>query len=87
MSKTISPYTRLLNDAKNFIYKIHNPSRIFMWRYPKDKLGERWTLTDLYERTKAAEQLGYDVIVIAEDNGLTIQYRKMMPEIPYNFKY
>lgn len=85
MSK-INPYQRLLNEAGKWAYEIRYPKNIKMWVYPKSKLGLNWNLTDLYERTKAAEQLGYDVILVATDEGLEVKYQKMKPEIPHNWK-
>ena len=41
-----------------------------------------WKLLDLYERTKAAEQLGYDVQIVAGDDGLSVYYKKKVPDVP-----
>jgi hypothetical protein len=38
----------------------------------------------LYERTKAADQLGYEVHLVAQDNGLYIGYYKKLPPHPDN---
>ena len=60
--------------------------KVGMWHYPKDKLSEGWTLTDVYERVAAAEQLGYDVVLKAPKKGLEVEYIEKIPSIPYRFK-
>ncbi len=81
--KRINPYSALLNEIKEFVSKLKYPHTKLMWRYPKEKLSASWNLVDLYERTASAEQLGYDVILTAKDDGLNVTYRKKMPSIPY----
>ncbi len=49
-------------------------------------LNEGWALQDLYERTKAAEQLGYDVQPVANDEGLSVRYKKQIPVIPFSWE-
>ena len=58
-----------------------------MWRYPKDNLGGNWSLRDLNERVIAAKQLGYEVFLTSTDDGLLVQYKKEIKEIPYEWKY
>ena len=82
--KPITPYARLLADVGKFASSVKNPKKRLMWRYGKQDLGKNWTLTDLYERVKAADQLGYDVVLIAEDAGLVVQYAKR-PDIPWQW--
>ena len=79
----MSPYTTLLNEIKEFCRKLRYPHEETMFLYPKSDLSKNWSLSDLYERTKAAEQLGYDVIVQAHEKGLSVIYRKRNPTIPY----
>ena len=74
--KTITPYQRLLTQALELLYPVFYPRRISMWRYPKEKLGDKWPIAELYERTKAADQLGFDVLLIAGDDGLSVEYQK-----------
>lgn len=40
-----------------------------MWRYPKEKLRGGWGLSDLDERTQAADQLGYRMELRHEEAG------------------
>lgn len=82
--KPITPYARLLADVRKFAISVKFAHKKLMWRYNKQDLGKNWTLTDLYERVKAAEQLGYDVVLIAEDAGLAVQYTKR-PDVPWNW--
>jgi len=83
MSNRINPYTRLLKTCKEWANKIKYRHTVNMWRYPKDNLSSGWDLKDLWERTKAAEQLGYDVILVAKDDGLSVNYVKKIPECPW----
>lgn len=87
MANRINPYTRLLSQIKEYVHKVKHRRRKIMWRYPKNKLNDTWSLKDLYERTKAAEQLGYEVKLIASDDGLEVFYQKEIPEIPNGWKY
>lgn len=82
--KPITPYARLLADVRKFASSVKYPHKKLMWRYNKSDLGKHWTLTDLYERVKAADQLGYDVVLVAEDAGLAVQYAKR-PDVPWDW--
>jgi len=82
----VNPYIALLTDIKEYCWKVMYPKTIDMWHYPKKRLDEGWTLADLYERTAAAEQLGYDVILKATDEGLEVKYQTKRPETPWQWK-
>lgn len=84
--KRKTPYQMLLEDIKAWCRKVRYRDERGMWTYPKDKLDEGWDLTHLYERTKAAEQLGYDTQLVAADTGLVVRYVKKLPEIPYRWR-
>lgn len=43
----INPYTRLHKEFVEFVNAVFRRNRVGMWRYPKDKLSEKWTLRDL----------------------------------------
>jgi hypothetical protein len=77
--KPVTPYARLLEKVNDFASKVAYPRRVAMFWYAKAKLGDGWSLTDLYERTKAADQLGYDVVLLAKDDGLHVQYVQRRP--------
>lgn len=74
-----TPYQRLAEEFDQYKVKVAFPRRVGMWSYPKARLSEGWALLDLYERTKAAEQLGYDVILLPKDDGLHVQYVQKRP--------
>lgn len=83
-TKPISPYERLMDSFTKFANDVEYRKRITMWVYPKNKLTESWPLKDLYERVAAAEQLGYDVQLLATDGGLEVKYTSKAPKRPYN---
>lgn len=85
-TKRKNPYQMLLEDIKDWCRKVKFRNEKVMWVYPKGRLNQGWPLGDLYERVKAAEQLGYDVILIANDEGLSVRYRKQVPSIPYSWQ-
>lgn len=80
-----NPYQYLLDQIIEFCSKLQYAHTVSMWRYPKDKLASSWNLTDLYERTMAAQQLGYKVIIEADERGISVKYVKNAP-IPYQWK-
>lgn len=82
--KPITPYERLLREVRSFAGKVKYAHRKMMWMYPKERLSEGWRLTDLYERTKAADQLDYDAVLVADDSGLKVMYKKR-PDVPFNW--
>jgi len=84
MTVRINPYQRLLKDVKDFAWKVKYASRKIMWTYPKARLSEGWSLADLHARVSAADQLGYDVHLIANDEGLVVKYVKRA-DIPFGW--
>ena len=83
-TKPITPYQRLMDDFKAFANTVEFRKRKNMWTYPKNKLNERWPLKDLYERVAAADQLGYDVRLLATEGDLEVQYIEKNPKRPWN---
>lgn len=83
--KPITPYQRLLDAARKYAGNVDYPKRTLMWRYPKGRLGEGWTLTDLNERAQAAKQLGFDVVLKPTDEGLEVWYVQKRPDRPGEF--
>jgi hypothetical protein len=57
-----------------------------MWRYPYNRLTNG-NFEALYQRTAAAQQLGHEVVLTIEDDGMVVRYRKLMPPIPEMFRY
>lgn len=82
----VNPYTALLERAKQFATAVKHPRRKLMWRYPSNRMKEAWTLGDLAERTRAADQLGYDVRLEWTDEGLNVFYVERVA-IPFEFEY
>lgn len=85
-TKPITPYQHLLDEIKAWAFKVTNRHTVAMWHYPKARLTDGWSVLDLYERTKAAEQLGYDVVLKSKDDGLHVQYVKRVPNRPFSWQ-
>ena len=85
-AKPITPYQRLLDTAAEWARKVTWRKERGMWTYPKAQLGEHWSMSDLYQRTLAAQQLGYHVILVADEKGLMVRYREDVPQAPYEFR-
>lgn len=77
--KRITPYQRLWSEFQKFKLKVFYPKSHFMGRYPKEKLSEGWSVADLWERTAAAETLGFDVVLLAKADGLHVHYVEKRP--------
>lgn len=75
--KPKTPYQWLLERFEKLETQIRYPDERFMFRFPKDTIRTTgYRLDGVWERTKAAQQLGYEVVVKAEDDDLRIHYRK-----------
>lgn len=85
MTKRVNPYSRLLERITRFCREIKYAHRRTMFTYPRDRLNAGWRLDQVYERVSAADQIGYECVVIADDTQLRIEYRKKV-EIPYEFR-
>ena len=62
--------------ARNVYHVLVTPKTMF--RYPQEKMNLNWNLQDLLERTKAAQQLGYRVVITADEEGILVQYEKQL---------
>ena len=78
----MNPYERLKREFLRYVSAAMYRHTATMWHYPKDKLSDGWNLSDLYERTAAAEQVGYDVVLRAKEHGLVVCYVKKLPPEP-----
>ena len=79
----ISPYTRLLRKLSGWVGACLTRKRVGMWHYPKDKLSHAtYELLGLWERVAAAEQLGWDVHLLARPDGLHVEYVERVPPCP-----
>lgn len=85
-TKPVTPYQRLLDEIKDFCSKIEYPHTKEMFLYPKSGLNTKtFYLYDLAERTAAANQIGYEVVLTVTDAGLSVKYRKKIP-VPWGWK-
>lgn len=84
--KRVNPYTRLLSEVQKHLYSIMYRHRKTMWRYAKEQLNQTWRLNGLWERVAAAEQLGYDVVLEAKEDGLHVVYVKKIPDTPFEWR-
>lgn len=81
-------YSELRDRAQRFANDIYHAlhTRINMFRYPKEEIqNSSWNLKDLYERTQAAQQLGYEVVLTVTDEGLQVQYQKKLNPVRESF--
>lgn len=81
-----SPYVRLIRIVKDWLVSVESPHQKLMWRYPKARLSEGWTLTDLNERVQAGRQLNYRVELRSEDEGLAVYYVKLPKDKPWELR-
>lgn len=81
-----NPYTDLKDRCAKWAITVVSPHTRGMWRYPREKLATGFRLDDLYERIRAADQLGYDVRLRAEDDGLHVEYVKRPGMPPYEIR-
>jgi hypothetical protein len=81
--KIMNPYEQLRASCKTWANHVLRPCTVAMLFYNKKNLSVGFTLDDLYERVKAADQLGYDVKLLALDNGLHVRYVKRPPAAPW----
>jgi len=81
--KRKNPYQMLMEDIKDWANKVRYRHEVTMWTYPKNRLHEAWVLNTLSERVLAAEQLGYDVLLVTTEEGLLVRYKKKVPTVPY----
>jgi hypothetical protein len=82
-NKPVTPYDRLIRAVRRYVSSVLYPKKKTMWVYPKDKLSQGWSLSDLYERVAAADQLGYDVRLRIGETGLVVEYVERPKEIDY----
>lgn len=85
-TKRKNPYVVLLEEIREHCRKIKYRHTKQMRHYPKARLSEGWSLLNLYERVAAAKQLGYDVVLKADDTGLVVNYVKEVPATPFSWE-
>ena len=85
-TKRIMPYQRLHNSIVEFCFRLRYAHKVFMWRYAKENLDGSFKIMDLFQRTMAAQQLGYEVVIEASDKeGIEVFYRKKI-DVPYEWR-
>jgi len=76
----------LRKQGHEFFDKILNRDTRVLFTYAKERIGSSWSLEDVWERTMAAQALGFNTIIRADDKGLHIDYAKTLPTArPYRF--
>jgi len=73
-----NPYTQLKNRFTAFANKVFGRRVVPMWNYRKE------TLPDLYERVSAAQQLGYEVRLVAKEDQIFVEYTQKLPDRPWD---
>jgi len=70
-----NPYTDLFKRVERFLEKLRFAHTVGMWTWKKNDMADD-SIKELYHRTIAGQQLGYEVYLTANDAGLNVQYRK-----------
>jgi hypothetical protein len=76
--KRKNPYTKLLEIGRRFASALQCRKITNLFYFNAKDLKERkgFVLDGLYERVIAAEQLNHDVLIRANDKGMSIEYRE-----------
>lgn len=74
-------FNSLKREANELYDALSGRRKILMWTYPKEKLGVNWNLQDLWDRTAAAQTLGWDVIIESSVEGIKVYYAAKLPSI------
>lgn len=72
--KPVNPYTELRTRFERYKCAVKFPERIVMFSIAFDKLRGSYRFDDIYERTHAADALGWDVRLRAGTDGLRFEY-------------
>jgi hypothetical protein len=80
-----NPYNHLKECCRKEFSKIIYRKRVLLWTYSKENINTTWSLSELAHRVKAADQLGFDVRLISnEDGGLRVEYiSKVITDMPW----
>ncbi len=79
--KIITPYQRLMNVAKDYVASLRRARREKVEMFYMEK-GNSYDVSDIYERTIAAQQLGYHIEIYAEKGKIYVSYVKDI-DVPY----
>lgn len=90
-SKSVSktPYRKLLERVRPLFRELVSPQKHIMFWYKKETIVSvnGVSVLGLYERTLAAQQLGWRVVVSARDGGLVFEYEKEKPPIDWELRF
>ena len=83
-TKPINPYARLMWKFRKWMATCRNRRRTLMWTYSMSDLvaQKAWRLDGLFQRVEAAQQLGYEIHLTADNIGLHVKYVEGLPESP-----
>jgi len=80
--KPVNPYVRLRDEARQWVSKVLFPQRRTMFAWKPER--GTYTLNDIVQRTIAARQIGWEVVVSvdADNETLRFTYRQLPPAPP-----
>jgi hypothetical protein len=88
--KPITPYQRLLTEAREFALEVIRRARwkrtMYCWPVADVDKPIGYRLDTVAHRVQAADQLGYDVMLKWEDRGLVAYYVKRPPDTPWRLQ-
>lgn len=86
-TKPKNPYVTLLKNIMSFCRKLKHQHTVgmFYWSVENLKPEKAWRLDDVYQRTLAAQAIGYEVVLEANEKGMEMKYRKKV-EIPFEWQ-
>lgn len=69
-----NPYTDLVKRVEDYLEKLRYAHTVTMWQWKAGEMDA--TVSAMHQRTLAAQQMGYDVYLYANDDKLIVQYKK-----------
>lgn len=83
----MTPRQRLYEKVKAYTSRLQALRTVSLWWYRKaDLSSNNYDLSRLYQRALAAQSLGYEVVLHADDDGLYVRYREKIPEVPHDLR-
>ena len=74
-----NPYQMLLEEFRDWVVRVvHARRRQALW-YTMATVNQNADFSRIWERTIAAQQIGYEVVVKASDDGLRFEYVEKRP--------
>jgi hypothetical protein len=85
--KPITPYQRLKRRGAELFGNIVYCRRKTMFTLKAAGGTTTFRLSDVLQRIHAAQQIGFEVVAVAEGEDIRLEYRPARPEtIPYEFR-